>query len=142
MCCGRPHCLSSEENVAGHKLVGALCVQRKLPAGDPCWCAHMICSYIGYAPSRADAAPAAAALAAVKARRPCSLCASIDVDHVCALPPLHSSDVFCRTCGAMLMMAALGSHHAWCNERKAAEMCAALAVACGACIALRCPCAR
>lgn len=26
-------------------LIGAICVQNHLPAGDPCWIAKMICSY-------------------------------------------------------------------------------------------------
>jgi hypothetical protein len=33
------------EHVYGLMLLGRICVQNKLPAGDPCWMARMIGSY-------------------------------------------------------------------------------------------------
>ena len=34
-----------ERHIEGCRMVGAICVQNNLPAGDPCWMAQEICEY-------------------------------------------------------------------------------------------------
>ena len=79
------------------KLIGALCVQRALPAGSPCWLARHIGGFVGGARTSLSNCPNyqhKLCTGCGKGAAAAAVCSNCDSWHACALCPAAT-----RTCG-------------------------------------------